>query len=115
VSDVTTNFINGGALNVLSGSVKFSGGFTNHGVIHGLVTQSGAVTTISAAVPSDFNGDGLSDILWQNASGQASIWEMNANALNEWEQPDRRRPGQPQSRPELARDRNGRFQRRRPL
>jgi hypothetical protein len=72
VSDVTTNFINGGALNVLSGSVKFSGGFTNHGVIHGLVTQSGAVTTISAAVPSDFNGDGLSDILWQNASGQAS-------------------------------------------
>jgi autotransporter-associated beta strand protein len=81
VSDVTTNFINGGALNVLSGSVKFSGGFTNHNVIHGLVTQSGGVTTISAAVPSDFNGDGLSDIFWQNASGQASIWEMNANAL----------------------------------
>ena len=81
VSDVTSNFINGGAINVLSGSVKFSGGFTNHGVIHGLVTQSGGVTTISAPVPSDFNGDGLSDILWQNASGQASIWEMNANAL----------------------------------
>jgi ELWxxDGT repeat protein len=25
----------------------------------------------------DFNGDGLADILWQNASGQAAIWEMN--------------------------------------
>ena len=25
----------------------------------------------------DFNGDGHSDILWQNASGQAAIWEMN--------------------------------------
>ena len=25
----------------------------------------------------DFNGDGHSDILWQNANGQASIWEMN--------------------------------------
>ena len=25
----------------------------------------------------DFNGDGRSDILWQNANGQASIWEMN--------------------------------------
>ena len=25
----------------------------------------------------DFNGDGHSDILWQNADGQASIWEMN--------------------------------------
>ncbi len=30
----------------------------------------------------DFNGDGLSDILFQNASsGQVSIWEMNGNAL----------------------------------
>ena len=28
----------------------------------------------------DFNDDGHSDILWQNAStGQASIWEMNGN------------------------------------
>ena len=25
----------------------------------------------------DFNGDGHSDILWQNANGQVSIWEMN--------------------------------------
>ena len=25
----------------------------------------------------DFNGDGRSDILWQNANGQAAIWEMN--------------------------------------
>ena len=29
---------------------------------------------------SDFNNDGLSDILWQNfVSGQAAIWEMNGN------------------------------------
>ncbi len=25
----------------------------------------------------DFNGDGDSDILWQNANGQVAIWEMN--------------------------------------
>ena len=25
----------------------------------------------------DFNGDGHSDILWQNTKGQAGIWEMN--------------------------------------
>jgi uncharacterized repeat protein (TIGR03803 family) len=81
VSNVTSNFINSGALNVLSGSVKFSGGFTNNGVIHGLVTQSGGVTAISAAVPSDFNGDSHSDILWQNANGQAAIWNMNGSAL----------------------------------
>ena len=25
----------------------------------------------------DFNGDGKSDILWQNTNGQVAIWEMN--------------------------------------
>ena len=25
----------------------------------------------------DFNGDGFSDILWQNDSGAVGIWEMN--------------------------------------
>jgi hypothetical protein len=29
----------------------------------------------------DFNGDLHSDILWQNASGQAAIWEMNATNI----------------------------------
>jgi hypothetical protein len=29
----------------------------------------------------DFNDDGLADILWQNANGQVSIWEMNGNNL----------------------------------
>jgi autotransporter-associated beta strand protein len=81
VSDVTTNFINSGALNVLSGSIEFSDGFTNNGVIHGLVTQSGAVTTVSAPVSSDFNGDSKSDILLQNTGGQASIWDMSGNTL----------------------------------
>jgi len=28
----------------------------------------------------DFNGDGHSDILWQNTSGQAAIWEMNGTS-----------------------------------
>ena len=32
----------------------------------------------------DFNDDGHSDILWQNASGQAAIWEMNGtNVISE--------------------------------
>ena len=25
----------------------------------------------------DFNGDGYSDILWQNTNGAVAIWEMN--------------------------------------
>ena len=28
----------------------------------------------------DFNGDGHSDILWQNTNGQAAIWEMNGTS-----------------------------------
>jgi FG-GAP-like repeat len=79
VSDVTSNFVNNGTLNVLSGSVQFTGGFTNHGVIHGRVTQFDGVTTVSAPVPSDFDGDGMSDILSQNVSGQAAVSEMNGN------------------------------------
>ena len=86
--DVTTDFVNNDTLNVLSGSIEFSGGFTNNGVIHGLVFKSKlhpigepAEVTVSAAVPSDFNGDRASDILWQNADGQASIWEMEVNTL----------------------------------
>jgi hypothetical protein len=34
-----------------------------------------------AIATGDFDGDGGSDILFQNASGQASIWEMNGNTL----------------------------------
>ena len=31
----------------------------------------------------DFNHDGLSDILWQNTSGTIAAWEMNnASVLN---------------------------------
>jgi hypothetical protein len=74
LSSVAANFVNDGTLNVLSGSVQFSGGFTNNGVVHGLVTQSGGVTTVSAPVPSDFNGDALSDILWRGANGDVVLW-----------------------------------------
>ena len=30
----------------------------------------------------DFNGDGFADILWQNDSGEAAIWETNGTATN---------------------------------
>ena len=39
-------------------------------------------TTWKAIGTGDFNGNGDSDILWQNTiTGQASIWEMSGNTL----------------------------------
>ena len=32
-------------------------------------------------VSSDFNGDGKSDILWQNDNGQVAIWELNGTTV----------------------------------
>ena len=53
----------------------------------------------------DFNGDGHSDILWQNATtGQASIWEMNGNTRIGGG------PVTPNPGPDLESGRNGRFQ-----
>ncbi|WP_407179667.1 FG-GAP-like repeat-containing protein [Bradyrhizobium sp. STM 3562] len=50
----------------------------------GLVSQNGmalnAGPSWTAIGTGDFNGDGHSDILWQNTvTGQAAIWEMNGN------------------------------------
>jgi hypothetical protein len=29
----------------------------------------------------DYNGDGRSDILWQNSSGDVAVWELNGDAV----------------------------------
>jgi hypothetical protein len=45
-------------------------------------TTSGTVTILANDNPSDFNGDGKSDILWRNPStGQVAIWEMDGTTL----------------------------------
>src|SRR5262249_12943006 len=31
--------------------------------------------------PSDFNGDGKADVLWQNDDGTPQIWEMNGTNI----------------------------------
>src|SRR5258707_12885673 len=40
-----------------------------------------AAQTTATKVPYDFDGDGHSDILWQNDSGQAAVWLMNGTTL----------------------------------
>ena len=52
-----------------------------------LATGGGSVANLGpdwhAVGTGDFNGDGKSDILWQNTStGQVSIWEMDGNIHN---------------------------------
>jgi hypothetical protein len=35
----------------------------------------------SIQLTGDFNGDGMSDILWRDTSGNVAIWEMNGAAV----------------------------------
>jgi hypothetical protein len=38
-------------------------------------------TSWNVAVTGDFNGDGLSDILWRNTNGDTSVWFMNGTRV----------------------------------
>ena len=71
VSHVTSNLANNGFLDVQSGSMQFSGGFTNNGVIHGLVTQNGGVTTITKA-PQYLAMGGGETIVFADSSGDTA-------------------------------------------
>jgi ELWxxDGT repeat protein len=45
------------------------------------LTPSDITVLATAPPPGDFNGDGKSDILWQNDSGEAVIWELNGTSV----------------------------------
>jgi hypothetical protein len=67
-----------------SSSDSSNGLFRSDGTATGtfeLATNVGTSTPlpVTASPDGDFNGESFSDILWQNASGQASIWDMNQN------------------------------------
>jgi hypothetical protein len=38
-------------------------------------------TTFSIALVGDFNGDGMSDLLWQDNAGNTSIWLMGGTSI----------------------------------
>ena len=82
----------------LFGTTKTGGANATGAVLE--ITGSGFATTPSVTPI-------ISNILWQNTDGQASIWEMDGNTR------DRRRPGDPQSRAGLAGRRDRRVQRQR--
>jgi fibronectin-binding autotransporter adhesin len=80
-SIVSVPFFNFGAMRITTGSVTFTDGFANSGTVEGRLTtnNNGTITWTPDPAANDFNGDALSDILWQNTDGQASIWEMDGN------------------------------------
>lgn len=49
-------------------------------VIGGGAVSLNAGPSWKAIGTGDFNGDGHSDILWQNVNGQVAIWEMNGTS-----------------------------------
>jgi hypothetical protein len=64
-------------INLSTGAATLAGNFLN-----GTTPANGlAIQNNLAAPSSDFNGDGHSDILWQNADGTAAVWQMNGLSL----------------------------------
>jgi hypothetical protein len=47
-----------------------------------LGTQTRTVTLVVGTATHDFNGDGMSDILWHHSNGSMSTWQMNANGTH---------------------------------
>ena len=99
VSHVTTNFINSGApLNVLSGSIEFSGGFTNNGVISMAWSPKAAASPPSAPpFPKTSTPTPCPTSCGRTRAVRAAIWTMNGST------PDEQWDREPQSRAELDR------------
>jgi autotransporter-associated beta strand protein len=60
-STVSTPFVNNGDIDVANGALQFTGGFTNVGIVEGVLSQSGGVTTVTANAPGQttlFGGSG---------------------------------------------------------
>ena len=54
---------------------------SGNSVVGGGVVTANPGPSWKAIGTGDFNDDGHSDSLWQNADGQVSVWEMNGNTL----------------------------------
>ena len=71
---------NGSISVVDNGSGYGDGSDTLYGISYlQFANQTVAVRSLAAPPPAAVDFHSLSDILWQNANGQAAIWEMNGN------------------------------------
>jgi hypothetical protein len=80
---------NAGALKLLRGSVTLvtvilTGSYSASNFVFSPTTAGGSVIRFQArpnVASSDFNGDGRSDLFWQNNDGTPAIWLMNGMTL----------------------------------
>ena len=79
---ISVPFLNFGTMRITSGSETFTAGLDNAGTVEGRLTTSGS-NTIWTPDPaeSDFNGDGLADVLLRNGSGSFVDWTMSGSAI----------------------------------
>jgi hypothetical protein len=65
------------SIDLATGAATLVGNFLNGTTpVNGFAIQNGLAIPIN-----DFNGDGRSDVLWQNADGTTAIWQMNGLTL----------------------------------
>jgi len=64
------------SINLATGAATLTGNFLN-----GTTPANGLAIQNNLDIRNDFNGDGHSDILWQNADGTAAVWQMNGLSL----------------------------------
>jgi hypothetical protein len=75
------SFIQDGALTAVApAGGAAGGGKVNVTVTNGAGTSGAAVFTYKAT--HDFNGDGMSDVLWHDTSGDVAIWEMSGTGIS---------------------------------
>jgi hypothetical protein len=81
-SVVSVPFLNFGTMRIATGSVTFTGGFTNSGIVEGRLTTNsdGTITWTPDPAQNDFNGDNKADIPWQNTNGDVQIWNSNSGS-----------------------------------
>jgi hypothetical protein len=77
--NVTVAF-NAAARNLAPGLYNASVAFSNAAALSFVATRQ-ITLTVLAAPTHDFNGDGKSDIVWRDTSGNTAVWLMNAGQV----------------------------------
>jgi hypothetical protein len=81
-SVVSVPFYNLGAMRITTGSVTFTDGFANSGIVEARLTTNndGTITWTPDPAENDFNNVDKAGILWQNTNGGVELWNPNSGS-----------------------------------